>query len=91
MQYNTLTKRVARKINLSEKKTHDAMVCFTRFINDELMKANTVFVKGMGTFQMVEIAERRIYNPTNKQYTLVPKKSSLKFKPTNTFKTLFKK
>ena len=67
------------------------MVCFIRFINDELMKGNTVSVKGMGTFQMVEKAERRIYNPTNKQYTLVPKKSSLKFKPTNTFKTLFKK
>ena len=90
MKYNILTKKIARKINLSEKKVNDALICFTKFMNDELLKGNQVMIKGMGTFETVEKSERKVFNPTNKKYTLVPKKSTIKFKPTNSFKNFFK-
>ncbi len=90
MANNLLIERIADKINVSKSMANNLLRTYVQFLNDELSNGNEVAVRGFGSFEMVQKAERKIFNPTNKKYTFVPEKKTVKFKPANSLKAFFK-
>jgi len=90
MANNSIVERIAKRIKISKADANDMLQAYVKFLIEETEKGNQVTIKGLGSFELAEKAERRIYNPTNKKYTVVPKKTTLKFKPSNSFKNTFK-
>ena len=47
---------------------------------DGIADGNSVTIQGFGSFEPREKARRKIYNPTTKEYMVVPPKTTLSYK-----------
>ncbi|MBO4672956.1 MAG: HU family DNA-binding protein [Bacteroidaceae bacterium] len=53
---------------------------------ESIAQGNSVTVQGFGSFEPREKASRKIYNPTTKDYIVVPSKTTLSYKMSATLK-----
>lgn len=90
MDTKSLVNRIARNAHLPKENVEILTDTFVSIMNHELENGNTVVIKDFGTFEMVERPERKIFNPSNRQYTVIPKRNAVKFKPASKLKNLLK-
>ena len=90
MTTKPIIKSIARKTGISEKKAQNMLEAYVQAVNEEISKGNPVAIKGFGTFELSELAEKKMYNPSNGKYKVIPKRTTLKFKPSTQYKKLFK-
>lgn len=53
---------------------------------ESVAQGNSVTIQGFGSFEPREKASRKIYNPTTKDYIVVPSKTTLSYKMSATLK-----
>ena len=53
---------------------------------ESIAQGNSVTIQGFGSFEPREKASRKIYNPTTKDYIVVPPKTTLSYKMSATLK-----
>ncbi len=63
--------------------------CIDKII-EEISKGNTVLLQGLGNFDLKEKSERKMYNPTTKDYQVIPARQTLGFRPSNVLKEKIK-
>lgn len=63
--------------------------CIDKII-EEISKGNTVLLQGLGNFDLKEKSERKMYNPTTKDYKVIPARQTLGFRPSNVLKEKIK-
>lgn len=51
-----------------------------------ICEGNSVSVQGFGTFEAKTKASRKMYNPTSKEFNIIPAKQTLAFKMSGTLK-----
>ena len=90
MDTKSLINRIARNGHLPKDQVERLTDAFVELMGEELHNGNAVVIKDFGTFEMVEKPERKIFNPSNRQYTVIPKRNAVKFKPASKLKNLLK-
>ncbi len=85
-----LIDNIAFSLNLGKNEVENITELFVGFIHKQLLDGNHVAIKGLGTFENAVKPERKIFNPTNKKYTVVPEKKTVKFKPSTVLKNAVK-
>ena len=82
-KYNSksLAPIVLKKINQSKSKSAETLVTIVLdSIAEVLANGNGFTHKGLGSFEIVEYAEKEWVNPINKQVYRYPKQKNIKFK-----------
>lgn len=74
--------KVASESEVTVRTAMAVMDAFVAVINRMIQSGETVAVNGLGTFKVVERAERKAVNPLNGEAITVPAKKALKFKAT---------
>ena len=90
MTHHQLIERLKAKTKLSTKKVEQLLNTFVQTLGKEINDGFAVNIKGLGAFEPVEKQEKKVFNPMTKKYTVVPKKKTIKFKPSSTLKNSFK-
>ena len=90
MSHNDFIERLSKKSGMSAQKTEKLLKAYVNAVREEVEKGNSVNIRNFGIFELVEKAQRKIFNPSNKQYTVIPAKKTVKFKPSSVMKAAFK-
>lgn len=90
MTHQQLIEQLKAKTKLSAKKVEQLLNACVQTLEKELNDGFAVNIKGLGAFEPVEKPEKKVFNPMTKKYTFVPKKKTVKFKPSSTLKNAFK-
>lgn len=90
MTNQQLIEAVKKKTGFSTRKVENMLKAYVRTFDSYLDKGYTVAVNRFGSFEPVEKQERKVYNPKTKQYKTVPKRKTVKFKPSAVLKNSFK-
>lgn len=88
MSPKEFTKEISRRSNLDINTVESLTRILTEQIVCSVGKGDTILIHGMGTFEPKIKAERRIYNPNTKDFSIIPQKTVLNFKPSATLKEL---
>ncbi|MCQ2212817.1 MAG: HU family DNA-binding protein [Bacteroidaceae bacterium] len=86
MTQEEYTHSVASKVGVSDAEASDMMNSFISEMLEQLKAGQTVAVQGFGSFETRRKAERKMYNPTTKDFKIIPSKMSLNFKMSNALK-----
>lgn len=81
---------LSKKLDISAKKTADAVDSFLSGFTEELQNDKSITIQGFGSFDVKKKAERISVNPATKERMLVPPKLVLTYKPSNILKEKFK-
>ena len=90
MTHQQLIEQLKTKTKLSAKNVGQLLSAYVQTLEKELNDGFTVNIKGLGAFELVEKPEKKVFNPMTGKYTAVPKKKTVKFKPSSTIKNAFK-
>ncbi len=90
MTNQQLIEAVKKKTGFSTRKVENMLKAYVRTFDSYLDEGYTVAVNRFGSFEPVEKQERKVYNPKTKQYKTVPKRKTVKFKPSAVLKNSFK-
>lgn len=75
-----LTKALALRLGVSQKKARTLLDAYVEAIKHQLDRKNTVVLRNFGTFSVKEVPEKRSYVPAKKSLCLIPEHSKLSFK-----------
>lgn len=78
------------RTNLSSKEVTLLASATVSAIIGELQEENTVFIPGLGSFEVKKKLERVLVNPNTKQRMLIPPKMTVSFKPNTSLKSKVK-
>lgn len=79
-------KQLIEKTRLSSIEVAELQAACTDMIVQQVAEGNTVMFTGLGTFEPKEKQERKIYNPTTKEYKIIPARQTLGFRQSPTYK-----
>jgi len=71
---------MARSLNADADELQMQVDDFVDVLLSGLKGGNTLTIKGFGTFESKQKAERRMYNPTTKTFSVIPAKQTVAFK-----------
>jgi nucleoid DNA-binding protein len=77
---------LAARTGFSSKEAASLASATVSAIIGELLEENTVFVPGLGSFEVKKKLERVLVNPNTKQRMLIPPKMTVSFKPNTSLK-----
>lgn len=86
MIHEELVKRIADKTDSSILESEQFLRGFVHTILTKIASNETISIQGFGNFEPKIKAERKIYNPTNKTYTVTPEKKTWGFKMSGALK-----
>jgi nucleoid DNA-binding protein len=86
MTHKEFTKLMMEKTSLSSIEIAELQAACSDLIIQQVAQGNTVVFSGFGTFEQKEKPERKMYNPTTKEFKTIPARQTLGFRPSNTFK-----
>ncbi|MFO7593933.1 MAG: HU family DNA-binding protein [Pseudomonadota bacterium] len=75
-----LTKALATRLGVSQKKARTLLDAYVDAIKHQLDRKNTVVLRNFGTFSVKEVAAKHSYVPAKKSLCLIPAHSKLNFK-----------
>jgi DNA-binding protein HU-beta len=90
MTNKELIESIKKKTGFSKVKVERLLMAYVKTFDQFLDEDSTISLKGFGTFEPNEKQERKVYNPRTRQYKVVPKKRTVKFKPSVVLKNVFK-
>lgn len=88
MTKRDLIEVVAKKANLTNKASRDAVVAFISSIRDSLKRGEKVVITGFGTFSVRERAERIGRNPKTGERITIQARKAPGFTPGKTLKKI---
>ena len=71
---------LTRKLGVEERQTVQLVESFAGVLAHAMSCDKVVSVQGFGNFERKEKAERKIYNPSTKEFKVVPSKQVVNFK-----------
>ena len=83
--------KVALKTGLSTDSAERMSSSLIDAVLDEVAVGNSVDVQGFGSFEPLEKASRKIFNPASKTYVVVPKGATIGYQMSASLKTQFNK
>jgi len=86
MSQDEFVQKLASRIDVADAEGAEMTGKFISLLIDELNAGNTVAVQGFGVFEAKRKAERKMYNPSSKDFKIIPSKVSLNFKMSNALK-----
>lgn len=86
MTHKEFTKQMTAKTGLSSIEIAGLQTACTNMIVEQVAQGNTVVFAGFGTFEQKEKPERKMYNPTTKEFQVIPARQTLGFRPSSTYK-----
>lgn len=90
MTQRELTERLAEKTKLDPNLVEQLQTACIDFITDALGEGNAISLQGFGNFELKEKSARKMFNPTTKQYNVIPAKWTVGFRPSPVLKEKFK-
>ena len=84
-----LINKIAASSGLSKSLTEDMVGALTAEMRDALMADKSVFIQGLGVFEVRERSERVNVHPKTGERQVIPAKQQLTFKPVSTLKEVF--
>lgn len=78
------------QIGIGKKVSYEIVDHFFNLISDELQKEHEVRLVGFGKFYTTKKKETRIYNPTTREYKVIPERTVVKFTPSKSLKESMK-
>ena len=90
MRNKELIAELAKRTGWASKEVSGLLLEFTSLIGSHLMDNDTVYLQGLGQFEVRKKAERISVNPANGKRYLVPPKLVPVFKPGTTLKNRLK-
>lgn len=90
MTQRELTERLAEKTKLDPNLVEQLQATCIDFIADTLAEGNAISLQGFGNFELKEKSARKMFNPTTKQYKVIPAKWTVGFRPSPVLKDKFK-
>lgn len=78
--------KLATVMNMDTDEVQNHVGNFNALLAECLSDGNSVSVQGFGTIESKQKAERKMFNPTTKAYSIVPAKTSVGFKMSATLK-----
>ncbi len=86
MTNKEFTKQLIAKTGLSSIEIAELQSACTSMIVEQVANGNTVMFTGLGTFEPKEKPERKMYNPTTKEFKVIPARQTLGFRASSTYK-----
>ncbi len=86
MNNKDFVKAVAQATGISTIEVAELVAATAGRIVEEARSGNSVALPAFGSFEPKEKAERRIYNPTTKDFKTIPARRTLAFRPSNVLK-----
>ena len=80
MNNKDFIEKVSQKTNFETADVKELSAALISVLLDEIGNDNTVTIQGFGVFEPREKARRKIYNPSTKEYVVVPPKTTLGYK-----------
>lgn len=77
---------LAKNAGMTTSETNDLMEHFIKTLVDSVQDEKTIMLQGFGSFEKKTKAERKMYNPSTKDYRTIPGSSTLAFKPSTLLK-----
>lgn len=90
MMREELVTALARKTNISKRKTARYIDAFTELIYETLESGEDVVLKTLGKFEIRELAENEHYNPNTGERYVIPAKKRVVFKVADKLKDAIK-
>lgn len=81
MNKKELAAKVARQTGLTLSDTAKSIDVVFQTIKEEIVKGNSMTIKGFGSFSVSNRSERRGVNPSTKEPMTIPARKAMKFKP----------
>lgn len=77
---------LAKNAGMTTTEASDTMDAFAALITDYILDDQTVMLQGFGSFEKKTKAERKMYNPSTKDYRTIPGSTTIAFKPSTLLK-----
>jgi DNA-binding protein HU-beta len=90
MNHQKLVERIAQKTGITPAETTTMLASCIDMLLQEVAQGNTVSIQGFGNFELKEKSQRKIYNPSTKEFNTIPAKQTLGFRPSNLLKEKIK-
>lgn len=87
MTNKTFIQSLAERLDMDEDEVAGMTKLFVGTFMQKVQDGNLVSVQGFGNFEVKTKAERKMYNPTTKSFTIIPSKSVMGFKMSATLKS----
>lgn len=81
-----LIRKIAEVTEMTRQDTSEFVDAFTEVVSEAMAAGEKVQLKGFGSFEVVERAEREGRNPQTGESLVIPARLSPKFKPSKTLK-----
>lgn len=85
-----LVEKVSEKTGLPKESVLNVVERTLEVIAEEVSEGGKVTIKGFGTFEEITKQERKGYNPFTKQPMVIPETKTVRFKPSEVFKSILK-
>lgn len=80
MNNKEFIEQVSQKTNYETEDVKLLSAALIEAVLDEIVVGNSITIQGFGAFEPRDKARRKVYNPTNKTFTVVPPKTTLGYK-----------
>jgi len=90
MNNQELTAKLVEKTGLSAAEVAKFQAACIEKVLDEIAQGNTVSFQGFGNFELKEKAQRKMYNPTKKEFNVIPARQTVGFRPSTVLKEKIK-
>lgn len=80
MNNKDFVERLSAKAELDKEQVTELLCSFSDVFTSSLCDGKVISIQGFGNFEQKEKSERKIYNPSTKEFKLVPKKVVVNYK-----------
>ena len=77
---------LAKNSGMTVSETTELMARFAELVAEGVRDGNSLTLQGFGSFEIKEKAEKRMFNPSTKEYRIIPACKSLTFRPSTVLK-----
>lgn len=81
MTHQEFINQIATKMEIDSTAVEYLKKVYLDKITEALAQGNSVSMYGFGNFELKEKSARKMFNPTTKQYSIIPAKWTLGFRP----------
>ncbi len=86
MTNKEFTKQLIAKTKLSSIEIAELQAACADMIIEQVTEGNTVMFTGLGSFEPKEKPERKMFNPTTREFQVIPARQTLGFRTSQTYK-----
>ena len=86
MNYREFISHLSERTGYSKSETKSLLKSTLRALEEQLAEGTSVSIPNLGTFDIQEKEQRKIYNPHYDSYMLVPPKRTVQFTPASGLK-----